>query len=93
MKQYFAKLKWESYSQLIEVGSIPFKELDKFADYTFENGISIRISTGKMAHSTREFPYEMIIKRPGKEQKSIPNLNNHGVAITMERLENENNSI
>lgn len=87
MKNYYANLEWKKYKDLIDSKS--FKELDKYADHSFDNGISIRISTGEMAHTNSVFNYEMVVNKPGKKQYSIPRLNKHGLAVTMERLEYE----
>ena len=84
--KWFAKLRWQSVQNLEKTNRI--SELDEFADYEFDNGISIRVSTGDMAYTSKEFPYEMSIKDK-KGRRSIPYLNRHGVIALMERLHEE----
>jgi hypothetical protein len=83
MKKYFASLKWMSYSTI----TMPFLELDKFADHEFDNGISIRISTGKMCRANRDFPYEMHIKYPNGNTESKTHLNKKKVIRVMAELD------
>jgi len=87
MRNWFGDLEWQSFKDLVD--SKTFTELDNYADYTFANGVMIRISTGKMAHTNAIYPYEMMVKKPCKDQYSIPRLNTRGVTATMDRLSQE----
>ena len=80
MKKATTKLNWHSYQ---------ITELDKYADCHFDNGISIRISTGKMAHTTKAFPYEVSIAHPVKGYSTIHKVNERRLNVILNSAENE----
>lgn len=86
MKPWFSMLDWNSCSTLNEF-FFAFTELDKYADYTFDNEIFIRITTGKMASSYHACPYEMNIQYPNGNIKTIPRLNKHNLILEMNKLD------
>lgn len=83
MNNWFALLVFKRISDL--TGYL-HTELDTYADYTFPNGIWIRVVTGKMAKSYSLRPYEMIIKEPHCKPYSIGNMNKHLITLKMENL-------
>ena len=91
MIPWYSKLEWHSYSIINDYFKKSFTELDKFADYTFDNGISIRINTGRMALSKYSHPYELNILYPDGKLKIIPYLNRCDLRVEMEKLNNLNN--
>jgi hypothetical protein len=86
MKQWFSKLKFVRFTKID--GREYITELNKYADYTFGNGIYIRVVTGDMAHTNTPYPYEVIIHDPIKGKRSVPMLNQHGVRELMDKLNN-----
>lgn len=86
MKPWFSKLKWTSFRTLIQSDGIPFLELDKYADYTFTNGIEIRVCTGKMAIANTTHPYEMCINYPHGRVERIPYMNKTTVIKQMAKI-------
>ena len=85
--KWYSKLKWELY--LTSVNS-PFSELDDFADYTFENGIEIRVTRGELANTNYNNQYDLSIRKPEKEIISIGMLNKETLVKEMELLSNVN---
>ena len=85
MIPWFSKLKWQSFNQFTQ-NNRPFSELKEFADYTFDNGVEIRISTGKMALTNREYPYEMYVLYPHGAKKNIPYLNKTTLIAKMNEI-------
>jgi len=79
-KQWVTKLDWNKYN---------ITELDSYADYHFDNGISVRVSTGAMAHTTKTFPYEIHIAHPIKGRSSIPKVNAKGLENILTDMDNE----
>lgn len=77
MKYFYDKLIWKEFKTL--VGDINFTELDKYADLTLDNGISIRVSTGQMAHATASLPYELNILYPNGNTERVERLSSSGL--------------
>jgi len=80
---FFQRLTFKRYTT--EFGE-NYTELNEYADFTFENGISIRVSTGMMAESTFAFPYEAMVKMPHKDPKNYPYLSRSGLDNLMNLL-------
>jgi hypothetical protein len=83
MNHWFSKLKFKSFG--LELGHV-MTELDNFADYKFENGISIRVITGLEANTTPQAPYEMIIYFPNPRTEHISFMSRGMVVDKMEQL-------
>ena len=80
MNQWTRKLEWQSYNMT---------ELDSYAEWTFDNGIYIRVSTGDMAISSNIKPYELHIDHPLKGTTKIPKLSKQMLYSVLDDLENE----
>ena len=80
MKYYFHTLQWEY---------LEMAELDMIADYSFNNGISIRISTGQETESNILMPYEMNVQHPIKGRTRIGHLDKYMINDIMRTLDNE----
>lgn len=83
MTNWFAYLNFKSVSELTRC---TFMELDKYADYTFDNGIWIRVVVGKYADTTPSKPYEIMMRKPHCSFKSIPNLSRKELILKMEEI-------
>ena len=88
MKYFVSSLVWQEFKTIGCEQVIA--ELDKFADHKFDNGISVRISTGKMAHTNAVFPYELNVLYPNGEKKMIPKLNSAGLNNMLNKLDSGN---
>lgn len=90
MIHWFAKLKWKPF--LTSTSKAQMTELDRYADFTFDNGTNIRVSKGDMAHTSFKNQYEISVKRPFKDIQTIPMLDKENLVRTMENLHNENSN-
>jgi len=85
MINWFKTLNWKYYSH--EYG-VFFSELERFADYTFENGIVIRVSKGTMANTDKEHPYEVNLRYPNGNYRSVNYLSKEELVSKMEAWHN-----
>jgi hypothetical protein len=86
MKYIIPKLEWQDFRTLDN--DIKITELDKFADISFDNGNSARISTGQMAHTNIAFPYELNILYANGNRDMIPKLNLSDLNLWLNNLDN-----
>jgi len=84
MKMLFQKLVWEKHKTIDNQNYI--SELDKYADYQFDNGIFVRVNTGQFARANTVCPYEMYIEEPDQTITSVPFLTSINVNIIMNDL-------
>lgn len=86
MINWFAYLEFKKFSDECRC---TFTELDSFADYTFRNGIWVRVVVGRMADTKPTKPYELIVRRLHGIPFSIPNLDKHDVIMKFDELAKE----
>lgn len=77
---FIGKLKWQD---------LGITELDKIADYEFQNKIKVRIVRGEMADNACNKPFELIIFKPEKFPISIGKLTRTELNIKLNELHNE----
>jgi hypothetical protein len=64
----------------------PFTELDTYADYSFNNGIRIRVNTGEMTLTSPLLKYEMYVFFPNGNQRFYGYLNKELLIEKMNEL-------
>jgi len=74
---YVNKLIWHNYE---------ISELECYADYSFNNGIFIRVNKGKMTETITLFPFEIMIKKPHKNSYYIGFLDKKQLNELMNKL-------
>jgi len=81
----FQKLIWKKHKTID--GQTNISELDKYADYQFDNGIFVRVNTGELARANTPCPYEMYIEEPNKNGTYVPFLTSSSVNNIMNDLD------
>lgn len=75
-----------NYFDKLEFKNFEFSELKTYADYTFKNGISVRIVTGEYARATESRPYEMNVLYPNGYRERVSKLNRVMLELELQTL-------